>query len=190
MNLDVLRLRKELLKYCGKYNVQVRDSHAVSSEISVEECSMIIDEIVTDLVEPIESNMRREISQLFKACENPEIPYFEVVMDIMQFMNEFVGDSHIVELIFVRVNNSVARKKLEIEDKVYYSDAEWTPEVSEIALQKLRDSGTERDYNFMIDQIVEILSYSTSEEKLKTVRMRLNNIIKKHSHRELKGLNI
>jgi len=61
--------------------------------------------------------------------------------------------------------------------------------VSEASLQRLRDSGTERDYHFMIDQIVDILSYATTEEKLKTVRMRLNNIIKQHSHRELKDLN-
>lgn len=189
MNLDILRLRKELITYCGKYNAQVKNSHSVSSETSMEECSKVIDEIVRDLVEPIGNNMRREISQLFKECENPEIPYFEVVMDIMQFMNEFVGDPHIVELIFVRVNNNVARKKLEVEDKIYYSDADWTQEISENALQRLRDSGTERDYHFMIDQIVAILSYSTSEERLKTVRMRLNNIIKKHSHRELKDLN-
>ncbi|QLC49677.1 hypothetical protein HWN40_05140 [Methanolobus zinderi] len=189
MNLDVLRLRKGLLKYYGKYNVQVKNSHSVSSKTTVDECSQFIDEIVGELVAPIENNIRRELSQLFKECENPEIPYFEVVMDIMQFMNDFVGDPHVVELIFVRVNNSVARKKLEVEDKVYYSDEEWTEEVSEAALQRLRDSGTERDYHFMIDQIVDILSYATTEEKLKTVRMRLNNIIKQHSHRELKDLN-
>ncbi|MEZ5336544.1 MAG: hypothetical protein R2741_15655 [Methanolobus sp.] len=111
-------------------------------------------------------------------------------MDIMQFMNEFVGDPHTVELIFARVNNKVARKKLEVEDKIYYADSEWTSQIADDATQKLRDTGTERDYQYMIDELTEVLSHFTSEEGIKNVRMKLNNIIKDHSQRELNNLNL
>jgi hypothetical protein len=111
-------------------------------------------------------------------------------MDIMQFMNEFVGDPHTVELIFARVNNDVARKKLEVEDKTYYTNEEWTPEIAESAMQKLRDMGTERDYQLMVDQLADVLSHFTDEEGLKTVRMRLNNIIKNHCKRELDDMTL
>ncbi|MBP1910255.1 hypothetical protein [Methanolobus bombayensis] len=188
-NLDVQRLRKNLLKYYGKFNVLPSNTYELSSDMDSGNCAAIIDDITSYLLKPAEKNIRLELSQLFKECENPEIPYFEVVMDIMQFMNEFVGDPHTVELIFARVNNDVARKKLEVEDKIYYTNDEWTPEASEAAIQKLRDMGTERDYQFMVDQLTDVLSHFTSEEGIKTVRMRLNNIIKNHCQRELNDLN-
>jgi hypothetical protein len=153
-------------------------------------CAALIDDITSYLLKPAERNIRLELSQIFKDSENPEIPYFEVVMDIMQFMNEFVGDPHTVELIFARVNNDVARKKLEIEEKVYYANEEWTSEIAESAMQKLRDMGTERDYQLMVDQLTDVLSHFTSEEGIKTVRMRLNNIIKNHCQRELDDLDM
>lgn len=158
--------------------------------MDADNCARVIDDITSYLLKPSERNIRLELSQIFKECENPEIPYFEVVMDIMQFMNEFVGDPHTVELIFSKVNNEVARKKLEVEDKIYYTDSEWTSEKAESAMQKLRDSGTERDYQFMIDKLTDVLSHFTNEEGVKNVRMRLNNIIKDHSQRELKNLDL
>lgn len=92
------------------------------------------------------TKLRKEVAQTFKQSENPEIPYFAVIMDIMQLMNEFGGDPHTVELMFVRVNNEVARRKLELDEKMYYSDDQWTSDISEGAVQNLRDAGTERDY--------------------------------------------
>ncbi|WP_340818003.1 hypothetical protein [Methanolobus sp. WCC4] len=189
-NMDVQRLRKDLLKYYGKYNTMPVSTYELSADMDAGNCASVIDDITSYLLKPMEKNIRLELSQLFKECENPEIPYFEVVMDIMQFMNEFVGDPHTVELIFARVNNEVARKKLEIEDKVYYSNTDWTSDVAEAAMQKLRDSGTERDYQFMIDQLTEVLSHFTSEAGTKNVRMKLNNIIKVHSQRELNSLDL
>jgi hypothetical protein len=57
-------------------------------------------------------------------------------------------------------------------------------------MQKLRDSGTERDYQLMIDLLTEVLSHFTNEEGTKNVRMKLNNIIKNHSQRELNTLDL
>ncbi|TQD24479.1 hypothetical protein [Methanolobus vulcani] len=189
-NLDVQRLRKNLLKYYGKFNLLPASTYELSSDMDSSNCAAIIDDITSYLLKPAERNIRLELSQIFKDSENPEIPYFEVVMDIMQFMNEFVGDPHTVELIFARVNNDVARKKLEVEDKVYYTNEEWTSEIAESAMQKLRDMGTERDYQLMVDQLTDVLSHFTSEEGKKTVRMRLNNIIKNHCQRELDNLDM
>nr|WP_321498065.1 hypothetical protein [uncultured Methanolobus sp.] len=189
-NLDVQRLRKNLLKYYGKFNVLPSNTYELSSNMDGSNCAAIIDDITSYLLKPAERNIRLELSQIFKDSENPEIPYFEVVMDIMQFMNEFVGDPHTVELIFARVNNDVARKKLEVEDKLYYSNEEWTPAIADSAMQKLRDVGTERDYQLMVDQLTDVLSHFTSDEGIKTVRMRLNNIIKNHCKRELNDLTI
>ncbi len=189
-NLDVQRLRKNLLKYYSRYNVIPGNTYELSSDMDIESCVAAIDDITSHILRPAERNMRLELSQMFKECENPEIPYFEVVMDIMQFMNEFVGDPHTVELIFSRVNNEVARKKLEVDEKIYYKNNEWTSELAEMSMQKLRDSGTERDYQFMIEQLTEILSHFTSEDGIKNVRMKLNNIIKDHSQRELKVLDL
>jgi hypothetical protein len=189
-NLDVQRLRKDLLKYYGRYNVLPGNTYELSNNMDAQACAAVIDDITSHLLKPAERNIRLELSQMFKECENPEIPYFEVVMDIMQFMNEFVGDPHTVELIFARVNNEVARKKLEVEDKVYYKNEEWTAELAEAAMQKLRDSGTERDYQFMIDQLTDVLSHFTNEDGIKNVRMRLNNIIKNHSQHELGSLDL
>ncbi|SFM33785.1 hypothetical protein [Methanolobus profundi] len=187
-NLDVQRLRKDLLKYYSKFNVLPINTYELSASMDAGSCAEVIDDITSYLLKPMEKNIRLELSQMFKNCENPEIPYFEVVMDIMQFMNEFVGDPHTVELIFARVNNDVARKKLEVEDKVYYQNDDWTSEAAEAAMQKLRDSGTERDYQYMIDQLTDVLSHFTTAEGTKSVRMKLNNIIKDHSQRELKTL--
>ncbi len=184
------RLRKNLLKYYGRYNALSGNTYELSANMGVESCAAVIDDITSYLLKPAERNIRLELMQMFKDCENPEIPYFEVVMDIMQFMNEFVGDPHTVELIFTRVNNDVARKKLEVDDKIYYKNDEWTSQIAEGAMQKLRDSGTERDYQFMIDQLTDVLSHFTSEDGIKNVRMRLNNIIKNHSQRELKALDL
>ncbi len=189
-NLDVQRLRKNLLKYYGRYNVLPVNTDELSCQMDIDSCASVIDDITKHLLKPAERNIRLELSQIFKECENPEIPYFEVVMDIMQFMNEFVGDPHTVELIFARVNNEVARKKLEVEEKIYYKDDEWTPQIAEAAIQKLRDSGTERDYQYMIDQLTDILSHFTTEEGIKTARMRLNNIIRNHSQSELENLDM
>lgn len=189
-NLDVQRLRKNILKYYSNYNVAPVNTYELSSDMDANDCAGVIDDIASYLLKPMEKNIRLELSQIFKECENPEIPYFEVVMDIMQFMNEFVGDPHTVELIFARVNNNVARKKLEVEDKIYYADSEWTSQIADDATQKLRDTGTERDYQYMIDELTEVLSHFTSEEGIKNVRMKLNNIIKDHSQRELNDLNL
>lgn len=189
-NLDVQRLRKNLLKYYGRYNVLAGNNYELSDDMNIEKCVAAIDNITKDILKPTERNIRLELSQMFKECENPQIPYFEVVMDIMQFMNEFVGDPHTVELIFARVNNDVARKKLEVDEKLYYKNDEWTSKTAESAMQKLRDSGTERDYRFMIDQLTEILSHFASDEGIKNVRMKLNNIIKNHSQRELKVMDL
>lgn len=189
-NLDVQRLRKNLLKYYGRYNVLPGNTYELSDDMDIENCVAAIDNITKHILKPAERNIRLELSQMFKECENPQIPYFEVVMDIMQFMNEFVGDPHTVELIFARVNNDVARKKLEVDDKLYYKNDEWTSEIAESAMQKLRDSGTERDYQFMIEQLTEILSHFSSDEGIKNVRMKLNNIIKNHSQHELKAMDI
>ncbi len=189
-NLDVQRLRKNLLKYYSKYNVLPISTYELTGSMDAGSCAGVIDDITSYLLRPVERNIRLELSQMFKECENPEIPYFEVVMDIMQFMNEFVGDSHTVELIFARVNNDVARKKLEVEDKIYYKSDEWNSGIAEDAMQKLRDSGTERDYQLMIDLLTEVLSHFTNEEGTKNVRMKLNNIIKNHSQRELNTLDL
>lgn len=189
-NLDIQRLRKNILKYYSNYKAAPVNTYELSDSMDVTACASVIDDITSYLLKPIEKNIRLELSQIFKECENPEIPYFEVVMDIMQFMNEFVGDPHTVELIFSRVNNNVARRKLEVDDKIYYTDSEWTSQIAENAMQKLRDSGTERDYQYMTDQLTDILSHFTSEEGIKNVRMRLNNIIKDHSQRELNELNM
>ncbi len=178
------------MNYYGKFNSVPANTYKLSDHMDAAGCVEIIDDITSHLIRPVERNIRLELSQIFKECENPEIPYFEVVMDIMQFMNEFVGDSHTVELIFARVNNDVARKKLEMDDKVYYTDNKWTSEVAEAAMQKLRDSGTERDYQFMVEQLTDVLSHFTSDEGIKTVHMRLHNIIKKHCHREFDDIDL
>jgi len=187
-NIDEQKLRAKLLKYYVRYNIRPINIHALSQDFTVEGCASIVNEITAYLVAPIEKNIKCELVQLFKDSENPEIPYFEVVMDVMQFMNDFVGDPHTVELIFTRVNDEVARRKLELDEKVFYSDREWTPEVAEPAIQQLRDSGTERDYQLMIDKLLETLTHSTNEAGLKMARMRLTNIIKKHSVHEMDQL--
>lgn len=188
VNIDNQNLRTKLISYCAKYNVQPVSTSSILQDSSVEVCAESIRELTAYLLYPIEQNIKKELTQMFIDSENPEIPYFEVVMDVMQFMNDFVGDPHTVELIFARINNDTARKKLELDDKVFYSDAEWTPECAEDAIQKLRDSGTARDYQFMIDRLLEILSHSTGESGIKTARMRLGNIVKKHSVYELDKL--
>ena len=188
VNIDNQNLRTKLISYCAKYNVQPVSTSSISQDSSVEVCAESIRELTAYLLYPIEQNIKKEMTQMFIDSENPEIPYFEVVMDVMQFMNDFVGDPHTVELIFARINNDTARKKLELDDKIFYSDAEWTPECAEDAIQKLRDSGTARDYQFMIDRLLEILSHSTGESGIKTARMRLGNIVKKHSVYELDKL--
>ena len=188
VNIDNQSLRTKLLSYCARYNVQSVSTSSISEEPSVEVCAESILELTSYLMAPIEQNIKKELSQMFIDSENPEIPYFEVVMDVMQFMNDFVGDPHTVELIFARINNDTARKKLELDDKIFYSDVDWTSEIAEGAIQKLRDSGTARDYQFMIDSLLEILSHSTGESGIKTARMRLGNIIKKHSVYELDKL--
>ena len=188
VNIDNQSLRTKLLSYCARYNVQSVSTSSISEEPSVEVCAESILELTSYLMAPIEQNIKKELSQMFIDSENPEIPYFEVVMDVMQFMNDFVGDPHTVELIFARINNDTARKKLELDDKIFYSDVDWTSEIAEGAIQILRDSGTARDYQFMIDSLLEILSHSTGESGIKTARMRLGNIIKKHSVYELDKL--
>ena len=188
VNIDNQNLRTELLSYCARYNVQSVSTSSILQDPSVEVCAESIRELTSYLMSPIEQNIKKELTQMFIDSENPEIPYFEVVMDVMQFMNDFVGDPHTVELIFARINNDTARKKLELDEKIFYSDMEWTSELAEDAIQKLRDSGTARDYQFMIDRLIDILSHSTGESGIKTARMRLGNIIKKHSVYELDKL--
>ncbi|AEH60438.1 hypothetical protein Mzhil_0571 [Methanosalsum zhilinae DSM 4017] len=188
VNIDNSKLRTRLLKYFSKYNVQSINVHSLASEPSVDECCNDIEEITRYLIVPIETNIKKELAQLFKECENPEIPYFEVVMDIMQFMNDFVGDPHTVEMMFGRINNEVARKKMELDEKKFYPNEEWTAEVADAAIQKLRSSGTERDYELMIDKIVQTLVHSGNKNELKNARMKLNDIIKKHSNHELRQL--
>ena len=168
--------------------MRLTNKNNIANDPSVTNCAREIEEITQHLLTPIENNIKRELSQIFKDSENPEIPYFQVVMDIMQFMNDFVGDPHTVELIFSRINDEVARKKLEQDDKISYSDKEWNQQVAESAIQKLRDSGTERDYQFMTEKLLETLVHSTDEKGLKIASMRLNNIIKKHSIHELDQL--
>lgn len=188
VNIDNQNLRTELLSYCARYNVQPVSTSSILQDPSVEVCVESIRELTSYLMYPIEQNIKKELTQMFIDSENPEIPYFEVVMDVMQFMNDFVGDPHTVELIFARINNDTARKKLELDEKIFYSDKEWTSELAEDAIQKLRDSGTARDYQFMIDRLIDILSHSTGESGIKTARMRLGNIIKKHSIYDLDKL--
>lgn len=188
VNIDNQNLRTKLLSYCARYNVRSVSTSSILQDPSVEVCAESIRELTSYLISPIEQNIKKELTQMFIDSENPEIPYFEVVMDVMQFMNDFVGDPHTVELIFARINDDTARKKLELDDKIFYSNLNWTSEVSEGAIQKLRDSGTARDYQFMIDCLLEILSHSTGESGIKTARMRLGNIIKKHSVHELDKL--
>ena len=188
VNIDNQNLRAKLLSYCARYNVQPVNTSSISQDPSVDVCAESIRELTSYLLSPIEQNIKKELTQMFIDSENPEIPYFEVVMDVMQFMNDFIGDPHTVELIFARINNDTARKKLELDDKIFYSDTEWTDAVAEAAIQKLRDSGTARDYQFMIDSLLGILSHSTGESGIKTARMRLGNIIKKHSVYELDKL--
>ena len=188
VNVDNQKLRRRLLEYCVRYNAQPVSTSSIAQDPSVELCAESIRELTSYLLLPIEQNIKKELTQIFIDGENPEIPYFEVVMDVMQFMNDFVGNPHTVELIFARINNDTARKKLELDEKKFYSDEEWTSELAEDAIQKLRDSGTARDYQFMIDGLIDILSHSTGESGIKTARMRLGNVIKKHSVYELDKL--
>ncbi len=53
------------------------------------------------------------------------------------------------------MNNEVARRKLELDEKMYYSDDQWTSELSEGAVQNLRDAGTERDYILLVEKLLE-----------------------------------
>jgi len=125
-NIDSQKLRRKLLKLHNKYNVAPLKEQYKEQTISASECTVAIDQITDHLLQSMRQKLRKEVAQAFKQSENPEIPYFAVIMDIMQFMNEFVGDPHTVELIFVRVNNEVARRKLELDEKMYYSDDQWT----------------------------------------------------------------
>ena len=188
VNIDNQNLRTKLLSYCARYNVPPVSTSSILQDPSVELCAESIRELTSYLMYPVEQNIKKELTQMFIDSENPEIPYFEVVMDVMQFMNDFVGDPHTVELIFARINNDTARKKIERDDKIFYSDIGWTSELAGDAIQKLRDSGTARDYQFMIDRLLEILSHSTDKSGIKTAHMRLGNIVKKHSVYELDNL--
>lgn len=187
-NIDSQKLRKKLLKLYNTYHVSPLKEQFAERSTSAADCANAVNEITCYLVQNIEQKLRLEVAQAFKQSENPEIPYFEVIMDIMQFMNEFVGDPHTVELIFVRVNNEVARRKLELDEKIYFSDDQWTAEASEGAIQNLRDAGTERDYLLMVEKLLETLSSSVDPQEIRIARMRLVNIIRKHTHRELKDM--
>jgi len=187
-NIDSQKLRRKLLKLYNKYHMSPLKEQYAEQSISAVDCTNAIDQITDHLLQSIRKKLRQEVAQAFKQSENPEIPYFAVIMDIMQFMNEFVGDPHTVELIFVRVNNEVARRKLELDEKMYYSDDRWTNEVSEGAIQNLRDAGTERDYLLMVEKLLETLSTSVDNQEINIARMRLVNIIRKHTHHELKDL--
>lgn len=187
-NIDSQKLRRQLLTLYSKYHVLPVKVQYTEQSISVADCSVAIDQITDHLLQSTRKKLRQEVVQAFKQSENPEIPYFAVIMDIMQFMNEFVGDPHTVELIFVRVNNEVARRKLELDKKTYYSDRQWTNEVSEGAIQQLRDAGTERDYILLVDKLLETLSTSVNCQEISIARMRLLNIIRKHTQHELKDV--
>lgn len=187
-NIDSQKLRRKLLKLHNKYHVTPLKEQYTEQSISAADCINAIDHITDHLLQSTRKKLRQEVAQAFKHSENPEIPYFAVIMDIMQFMNEFVGDPHTVELIFVRVNSEVARRKLELDEKMYYSNEQWTNEVSEGAIQNLRDAGTERDYILMVDKLLETLSTSVDDPETTIARMRLMNIIRKHTHHELKDL--
>lgn len=187
-NIDSQKLRRKLLKLHNKYHVAPLKEQYKEQTISAAECTVAIDQITDHLLQSMRQKLRKEVAQAFKQSENPEIPYFAVIMDIMQFMNEFVGDPHTVELIFVRVNNEVARRKLELDEKMYYSDDQWTSELSEGAVQNLRDAGTERDYILLVEKLLDTLSTSANNQEINIARMRLVNIIRKHTHHELKDL--
>lgn len=187
-NIDSQKLRRKLLKLHTKYHVAPLKEQHKEQTISAAECTVAIDQITDHLLQSMRQKLRKEVAQAFKQSENPEIPYFAVIMDIMQFMNEFVGDPHTVELIFVRVNNEVARRKLELDEKMYYSDDQWTSELSEGAVQNLRDAGTERDYILLVEKLLDTLSTSANNQEINIARMRLVNIIRKHTHHELKDL--
>ncbi|WP_370572075.1 hypothetical protein [Methanomethylovorans sp.] len=187
-NIDSQKLRRKLLKLYNKYHVTPQKEQYTEQSISVADCTNTIDNITDHLLQSTRKKLRQEVAQAFKNSENPEIPYFAVIMDIMQFMNEFVGDPHTVELIFVRVNNEVARRKLELEEKMYYSDGQWSNDLSEGAIQNLRDAGTERDYVLLVEKLLETLSTSVDNQEIGIARMRLMNIIRKHTHHELKDV--
>jgi hypothetical protein len=187
-NIDSQKLRRQLLTLYSKYHVPPVKVQHTEQSISAVDCSAAIDQITDHLLQSTRKKLRQEVAQAFKQSENPEIPYFAVIMDIMQFMNEFVGDPHTVELIFVRVNNEVARRKLELDKKTYYSDRQWTTEVSEGAIQQLRDAGTERDYILLVDKLLETLSTSVNDQEIGIARIRLLNIVRKHTQHELKDV--
>jgi metal-sulfur cluster biosynthetic enzyme len=187
-NIDSQKLRRQLLTLYNKYHLPPMKVQYTEQSISAADCSAAIDQITDHLLQSTKKKLRQEVAQAFKQSEDPEIPYFAVIMDIMQFMNEFVGDSHTVELIFVRVNNEVARRKLELDKKTYYSDKQWTSEVSEGAIQQLRDAGTERDYILLVDKLLETLSTSVNDQEIGIARIRLLNIVRKHTQHELKDV--
>jgi metal-sulfur cluster biosynthetic enzyme len=187
-NIDSQKLRRQLLTLYNKYHEPPMKVQYIEQSISAADCSAAIDQITDHLLQSTKKKLRQEVAQAFKQSEDPEIPYFAVIMDIMQFMNEFVGDPHTVELIFVRVNNEVARRKLELDKKTYYSDKQWTSEVSEGAIQQLRDAGTERDYILLVDKLLETLSTSVNDQEIGIARIRLLNIVRKHTQHELKDV--
>ncbi|MCK5660164.1 MAG: hypothetical protein KAH86_02315 [Methanosarcinales archaeon] len=185
MRIDKAKLYERLHEYFSKHGVNTFEMPIISNEVSEEECTSAVDTLAEGLVDAYKNNVQKEIVNIFSDCENPEIPYFEVVMDIMQFANDFVGHPHIVELVFARINSAVARRKLEIEEHKYFTDEEWTPELAEAAMQTLRDKGTERDYRYMIDMLFDTLSHASDKEAQDYVKMKLNGIIKKHSKHEI-----
>ena len=188
MRIDRAELYERLHEYFEKCGVSSFKFPITSNEVSEEECIAAVGALSDGLVETYKKNVQKEIISIFRDCENPEIPYFEVVMDIMQFVNDFVGHPHIVELIFARINSAVARRKLEIEEHKYFLDEEWTPELAEAAMQTLRDKGTERDYNLMVDMLSDTLSHAADKSMQNYVRMKLNGIIKKHSKHEINSI--
>jgi len=188
VNIDSQKLRTKMLKLYNKYHITPLKEQYIKQSMSVDDCVTSVDKITDYLLQNMRNKLRLEVAQVFKQSENPEIPYFAVIMDIMQFMNEFVGDPHTVELIFVRVNNEVARRKLELDKKIYYADSQWTSDVSENAIQYFKDAGTERDYILFVEKLLETLSSSGNDHEINMARMRLMNIVRKHTQHELKDL--
>ncbi|MBC7086222.1 MAG: hypothetical protein H5T43_07660 [Methanomethylovorans sp.] len=188
VNIDSQKLRTKMLKLYNKYHITPLKEQYIKKSMSVDDCVTSVDKITDYLLQNMRNKLRLEVAQVFKQSENPEIPYFAVIMDIMQFMNEFVGDPHTVELIFVRVNNEVARRKLELDKKIYYADSQWTSDVSENAIQYFKDAGTERDYILFVEKLLETLSSSGNDHEINMARMRLMNIVRKHTQHELKDL--
>ncbi|MEZ5336545.1 MAG: hypothetical protein R2741_15660 [Methanolobus sp.] len=53
-NLDVQRLRKNILKYYSNYNVAPVNTYELSSDMDANDCAGVIDDIASYLLKPME----------------------------------------------------------------------------------------------------------------------------------------